>query len=222
MEIVPAQFYSAMGAIFAALIAGFLSLLSLVTSKDQKLSELRHEWITDFRKELSELIAEVRYSEFWAEQFRNNPVNVGKNPYLEDVYKSAFLSISKSVSSLGLRINPRASNKKLRTLNEAFLVKLNELKTTYWKLTWAQADTLTAELREIAGPILQSEWQHIERGELGHRILKIVAGSVLVLGLVGVVLIGMRLAHITSPSVLEAPTPQVPSQPVPSTKQNVR
>lgn len=200
----PIQFYSAMGAIVAALIAGFLSLLSLVTSKDQKLSELRHEWISEFRKELSELVAEVRYSKFWVERFLEDSRNHGKNPYVQDTYKSSFLAISKSVSSLGLRVNPDVSDKKLRTLNTVFLEKLKNLKIGYSEATATDAEILSDELRDAARPILQSEWQYIEKGEVGHRILKIVAALVLVLGLFGVVaVVDTKFTNI-------APTPPTP------------
>ena len=117
MDFIPIQYYAAVGAIVAALIAGFLSLLSLVSSKDQKLSELRHEWITDFRKEIADLASETRYIKFWLEQFRLDPANKDKSAILEEKYKNAYLSISKAVTLLGLRINPNVSNKKLKELN---------------------------------------------------------------------------------------------------------
>lgn len=47
----------AIGAIAAALIAGLVSLLGLIISKEQKTSEFRQAWIDALRKELSAVIA---------------------------------------------------------------------------------------------------------------------------------------------------------------------
>jgi len=216
MEIAPIQFYSAMGAIIAALIAGFLSLLSLVTSKDQKISELRHQWIADFRKELSELNAEVSYSMFWVEEFHKDPANRDKNPYFERTFKSAYLSISNSYTSLSLRIDSKGPTRNLRTLNQEFLTTLTDLREKYPTLTSEQARSLTTELREKAAPILRAEWEHIKKGEMGHRILKLAAGLILVLGLVGAVVGAVKLAHIASPSLAEPRIgSQIPSQVAP-------
>src|SRR2546430_14917042 len=111
MDISPIQFYSAIGAIIAALIGGFLSLLSLVTSKDQKISELRNQWIAEFRKELSELIAEVRYATFWVDCFRLDLANSSKDPRVNETYKAAYLIFGKALTSLKLRINPEERSK---------------------------------------------------------------------------------------------------------------
>jgi hypothetical protein len=47
----------AIGAIAAALIAGLIFLLSLVISKEQKISDFRQEWINSLRSEIAALIA---------------------------------------------------------------------------------------------------------------------------------------------------------------------
>ena len=47
----------AIGAIAAALIAGLISLLGLIISKEQKTSEFRQAWIDGLRSELSLVIA---------------------------------------------------------------------------------------------------------------------------------------------------------------------
>ena len=46
----------ALGAITAALITGFLSLLGLIISKEQKTSEFRQQWIDALRQELAEFL----------------------------------------------------------------------------------------------------------------------------------------------------------------------
>ena len=206
MDAIPIQFYSAVGAIVAALIGGFLSLLSLTTSKDQKVSELRHEWITAFRDELATLLAELNWSEFWAEQFRQDAANTGKNPWTEDAYKSSYVTMAKSVASIRLRLNRHAKDASLRGANVKFLDKLDEVFQREWTaLTAAKVEQFSRELRELASPILQSEWRRIEEGEAGHRTLKRLAEAVLVAGLLGVIAVGVWISRLASRPGRQAP-----------------
>jgi hypothetical protein len=224
MDVTPIQFYSAIGAIVAALIGGFLSLFSLVTSKEQKLSELRHEWISDFRKELAELIAEMRYSSFWADQFLAEPTNAGKNPYITSDYKTSYLPFAKAFSSLRLRLNPNEANEQRRKLYSAFLSKMDEIGAAWKGITFERAETLTRELRDLATPLLQSEWKRIEEGNAEHRVLKGCAIAVLSGGLVGVILLfplvrvqaiqgqSQQQGQTASPTPTPTPLPIPPAQ----------
>ncbi len=220
MDTIPIQFYSAVGVIVAALIGGFLSLLSLTTSKDQKVSELRYEWITAFRDELATLLAELLWTEFWAEQFKSNSANSGKNPWAEDAYKNSYVTISKSATSLRLRLKRHVKDASLRDADIKFLNKLDQVLLEEWEfLTVTRVESFSRELRELASPILNSEWQRIEQGELGHRTLKGLAVAVLIAGLLGVVLVGTRLSKLpTHPGQL-APVATAPqSGPAPTTQ----
>jgi len=216
MDITPAQFYSAIGAIIAALIGGFLSLLTLITSKDQKISELRNEWISDFRKELAELIAEVRYAIFWVDQYLADPANTGKNPYLDETYKTAYLCFAKAFNSIKLRIDPDERSKKRRKLNAALSAKLTEISKGWKTLNSESAETLTRELRECAEPLLKFEWKSIERGSFGHVVLKWAAVIILVLGLSGVAIVGVKFAHINPGPSEQKIQPTNPASPSPS------
>ncbi len=218
MDAIPIQFYSAVGAIVAALIGGFLSLLSLTTSKDQKVSELRHEWITAFRDELATLLAELNWSEFWAEQFRQNAANAGKNPWTEDAYKNSYVTIAKSAASIRLRLDRHAKDASLRDASIKFLDKLDEVLQKEWtSLTAAKVQEFSRQLRELASPILQSEWRRIEQGEAGHRTLKRLAVAVLIAGLLGVLAVGVWLSRLPFRPGQQAPVSGAPqSGPAPT------
>ena len=56
---VPIQAYFALGAIFAALIAGFFSYLNLIISKESKISEFRQDWVDHLRTEIGNYAASV-------------------------------------------------------------------------------------------------------------------------------------------------------------------
>jgi hypothetical protein len=212
MDTIPIQLFSAVGVIVAALIGGFLSLLSLVTSKDQKVSDLRYEWITAFRDELATLLAELNWSEFWAEEFKKNAANAGRNPWTEDAYKNSYLTIAKSATSLRLRLNRHVEDASLRVASGKFLKKLDEVLQDKWtSLITADLEPFSRELRELAAQILSSEWKRIEQGESGQRTLKKIAIGVLIVGVLGVVVVGawlFRLPPLQSQQTPIAGAPQ--------------
>lgn len=48
------------GVMFAAIVGGFFSFVSLISSKEQKVSEFRQQWIDGLRDELSTLFSSAR------------------------------------------------------------------------------------------------------------------------------------------------------------------
>jgi hypothetical protein len=86
----------AIGAVFAAVVAGVVSLLGLIISKEQKTSEFRQAWIDTLRAEISALIAhanaihaaEVTGSSKW------------------EMLRPDYIEINKAVGQVRLRLNP--------------------------------------------------------------------------------------------------------------------
>jgi hypothetical protein len=56
---IPPSAYPAIGVVMAAIIAGGISFLVTVLSKDHKTSEFRQAWIDALRDDLSEFVANV-------------------------------------------------------------------------------------------------------------------------------------------------------------------
>jgi hypothetical protein len=186
-------------------------------------SELRYEWITAFRDELATLLAELNWSEFWAEQFNKNSANSGKNAWTEDAYKNSYVTIAKSASSLRLRLNRHVKDSSQRDANINFLNKLDEVLQKEWtSLNAARVQSFSRELRELASPILNSEWQRIEQGESGHRTLKGLAVTVLVAGLLGVVVVGAWLSKLPSRPGQQVPVAGAPHSGPPPTTEPVK
>ncbi|HDX8380284.1 TPA: hypothetical protein RQM98_002566 [Aeromonas salmonicida] len=50
-----------LGAMFAALVAGFFAFTNLVASKDNKISEFRQDWINSLRESISCYISSLTY-----------------------------------------------------------------------------------------------------------------------------------------------------------------
>ncbi|WP_044175801.1 hypothetical protein, partial [Photobacterium damselae] len=49
------------GALFTAMIAGFFAFINLISSKEQKVSEFRQDWINQLRDAISEYISSLSY-----------------------------------------------------------------------------------------------------------------------------------------------------------------
>lgn len=76
----PVQALIPIGAIVAALVAGFFSVLSLIVSKEQKISEFRQQWIDSLRQELSDHMAAVVSLSSMRELQRCRPSEVAAHP----------------------------------------------------------------------------------------------------------------------------------------------
>lgn len=50
-----------LGVMFAAIVGGFFSFISLISSKEQKVSEFRQEWINSLRNSVSLYVSSLYY-----------------------------------------------------------------------------------------------------------------------------------------------------------------
>ncbi len=60
----PSNWLIAAGAVTASLIAGLFSFLSLILSKEQKISEFRQNWIDNVQEDLSTYISSLYSIEY--------------------------------------------------------------------------------------------------------------------------------------------------------------
>jgi hypothetical protein len=93
----------AVGAVSAALIAGLVSLLGLIVSKEQKVSEFRQAWIDALRSELSSLIAHANAIHGAEMANYQSPSEVWK------VVRPDFVGINEAAARIRLRLNPKES-----------------------------------------------------------------------------------------------------------------
>jgi hypothetical protein len=91
----------AVGATIAALIAGLVSLLGLIISKEQKTSEFRQAWIDSLRAETSAFISHTNalYGVLNPKSRVGNPREIWKISY-EDL-----IGINVASTSIRLRLN---------------------------------------------------------------------------------------------------------------------
>lgn len=105
----------AIGAIVAALIAGLVSLLGLVISKEQKTSEFRQAGIDALRTELSAVIAHTNAI------YGANTANFGTLTDLWGDVRDNYVGLNEATASIRLRLNPKEPHA------QAVLARIEEL-----------------------------------------------------------------------------------------------
>jgi hypothetical protein len=164
----------AIGAIAAALIAGIISLLGLIVSKEQKVSEFRQAWIDALRKDISELICYTNAI------YR---IIIIKETIKEKLEEHTHLDIGKfnqTSTSIRLRLNAkeRSSRAILSTIDELESIIDQKRPTTTEEL-----NIIERRLIEETGLVLKNEWNRVKRGELVYSAAKYLATAAIILSL---------------------------------------
>jgi hypothetical protein len=163
------------GAVLAACITGAISFVSLIISKEQKISEFRQAWIDDFRSELAEFSSQARRV-----SVEHIPLNIKAltAPILEqlelrdreaekpDPFHENRQRMAQAYYALRLRLNPlEADHQTLLThLNNVYEI-LNGSSDRYSKCV-VELD----ELAKVAQVVLKREWVRVKNGEGSFRI----------------------------------------------------
>lgn len=180
---VPFQAYFALGAVFAALIAGFFSFLNLIISKESKVSEFRQNWTDCLRKEIGEYASSVN-----ALAVLNIPT---KPPLTDTEHRQAALPIidrqDQAYTSITLRVNKEEGNNKHKSVNNCFLTALEQVRQAYKDARLEDARELLVPLRDSAQPLLKYEWERVKSGEKAYRVSKYAALAVLLFSILGTV-----------------------------------
>lgn len=147
---------TAVGAVVAALIAGLISLLGLVISKEQKVSDFRQAWIEGLRTEMVEFLAQINAV--------RDAINLSYKEHSEKVklLSPHFVSLNKATFSILLRLNEKEELSKnvigaMETFNK--LVN-NNSQLTIENIRKAEEAFLTSSQK-----LLKSEWNRVKKGE---------------------------------------------------------
>lgn len=196
---IPVPLLVPIGAVLAACITGAISFVSLVTSKEQKISEFRQAWIDAFRSELADFSSQARRV-----SLENIPVNIKAvtAPLLEqlemadresekpDPFHENRQRMAQAYYALRLRLNPdEADHKQLLTHLDNVYEILNSRSDRY-----ATCVSELDNLAKVAQVILKREWVRVKNGEGSYRATVRAAKWVaLILAVVLVALLGKSL-----------------------------
>jgi hypothetical protein len=158
----------------AAGIAGFFSILQLIISKENKISEFRQEWIDKLREELACVLSSVEALGASAEKGRQ-----GEN----------FSGALRNIANVLLRFNP-AEHKEIVAKLESLQEEIIKMKAD--DITSCNFTNSLKQIENEAKIVLKSEWKRVKEGEprykLTYRIVRIVSiGSMISLVLASIV-----------------------------------
>lgn len=172
-----------LGAMFAALIAGYFAFTNLVASKENKISEFRQEWINSLRNSIARYISSLTYlSTLYIHHSARPEEKRDKFEMARDV-EEIYARVNESYNDIIFRINDSEKNEEGKKLNDDFLSALYKTREHYHNNKFAEARTACEPLREASKPLLKHEWKRVKSGELNYRMAKYLAIFVLLSGL---------------------------------------
>ena len=168
----------AIGAIAAALIAGLVSLLGLIISKEQKTSEFRQAWIDALRTELSAVIAHTNFIH------GANAANFGTLAELWKDVRDDYIGINEATARIRLRLNPK------EPAAQAVLARIEELEAYLAPRQCIHHDQINAlenMLVAEAQVLLKDEWNRVRSGEPTYKVARFAALAVSVACIVALI-----------------------------------
>lgn len=162
----------ALGAICAALIAGMVSLLGLIISKEQKTSEFRQVWIDQLRSDLSNYLTSV-----------NSIVDKSSINYRDQAAKikamsECYSTLNSSTYNIVLRLN--AKEKKSKAVLECIARMHEVVMGDGSELIPDVVRGIETDLLISSQKLLKSEWNRVKRGEITFVISKLIAAAIVI------------------------------------------
>ena len=156
----PSTAYPAIGAIIAAIIAGGISFVTAVLSKDQKTSEFRQAWIDAFRNDIAE----------YASLFLNISDGVriivqrgdSKSQIREYIESKSelFVRMALTETRIKLRANPVEHEELLNVISS-----IKKYPRSDKSFDPVAAEALIESMTKETQNILKREWKRVKRGE---------------------------------------------------------
>lgn len=175
---IPPTVYVALGAIIAALLAGFFSYVNLVSAKENKVSEFRLAWVDGLREEVSAFTAAIQVLAKHEETFMDLRQNKWPNVSEYDLEvkwieksESLFSKCIENMSKIQLRLNPDHI-KYLKGHESKLMDALKLSRDCFNNSDYAGALDGCEAIRDTAAPLLKQTWETVKLGELGYRKIR--------------------------------------------------
>ena len=196
---------TALGAIAAATLTALVTLIGLILTKEQKVSEFRQEWINSLRAELSTYLTNVNLARDL------NNVDYANYEAKVKAQSDTYSKMNMSSFSINLRINP---DEKLSQDVLGPMIEFQTMLATGGKIHPDAIRPVEQRFLKAAKALLKSEWKRVKKGELTFRIARAASISIVVIGLI------IGTAYFTGRTIPFLEIQTEPSSPaVPSAKQ---
>jgi hypothetical protein len=193
----PMQLVVPIGAALAAAITATASFVSLMVSKEQKISEFRQAWIDSLRSELAEFSSNARRI-----SSEEHPINLkaiggtfidsieanNEEIMRPDQFHENRLCMAQAYYAIRLRLNPDENDHTsiLQGMDEVYTVLANTNGTIRFSKTVEALDNLAIQTQRG----LKREWLRVKEGEPGYRrVVKTVKFIGIILALILSVLV---------------------------------
>lgn len=194
MEI-PSTLYIALGAMIAALITGFFSYVNLVSSKENKVSEFRQDWINGLRKEIADFTTGIQGVIRINESFSNAyPNDKEMKEAVADYHSHSsryFDLTSDSISKIQLRLNPKQAEEHPESHEAKLLSCIRKARDQFNARDYDGARISSSEIRALAVPLLKGEWERVKNGEPEYQKVRKMAFKTIQFGIVIVIVFAL-------------------------------
>lgn len=148
--------------IVVAIIAGFVSFIGLVITKEQKVSEFRQVWINTLRDDISKFIGQIDKVTKLVILNKSSNANEKEETSKNVIINSIEMRELQSKITLLLNTKEEMHNKLVELLDEV-IFNIKNLKDN--------TDSMD-KLTRLSQLILKDEWERVKKGELWFRVTK--------------------------------------------------
>jgi hypothetical protein len=178
----PMQLVVPVGAILAAAITATVSFVSLVVSKEQKVSEFRQAWIDALRKEIAEFASSARRIsseqsvidlKAMSGKIADTIAAHNESVLRADPFHANRLQMAQAYYAIRLRLNPDEADHTavLRGLDKVYETLSSESDATRFDKTVEGLDHVASEAQRV----LKREWNRVKDGEPRYQRAVLVA-----------------------------------------------
>ncbi|EGQ7759793.1 hypothetical protein IO707_004207 [Vibrio vulnificus] len=159
------------GVVTASIIAGLFSFVTLILSKEQKVSEFRQQWIDGLREDVAQFIGNITTISDVTERILWDEMD-GKEPdYTRSDVKDLQVAASEAYTRIILRLNPHDTNESVISLIECLQISRGQIKEGDWLAVYESIDDIRTRSQEL----LKLEWERVKTGEPAFKWAKRIA-----------------------------------------------
>jgi hypothetical protein len=161
MPEVPVNTLIPAGVIIASAIAGVFSFITLILSKEQKVSEFRQKWIETLRDDISDFLGNIVVLVDMKQRNRSARVANVNLVFTAGEIKDCQAAVSSSLTRIFLKLNPDDNNQNIKAL----IKHLDEIKSYTRSAKWDEINEKIDLVREDSQKLLKQEWDRVKKGE---------------------------------------------------------
>ncbi len=218
-SVIPPTAYAALGALLAALVAGFFSFSNLVSAKENKVSEFRLAWINGLRDEIAIFTAAIQElsrierlrDDLDIEDQEEISNEERERTWLRET-REPYRNVVESLTRIQLRLNPKHIEESPEGPESKLMTQIRDARANFNAGNYDKAFQSCEEIRLAAAPLLKSTWDLVKNGEPGYRhirrrALQSIVGGIFITALAVAVLIFVATRYEAGANNSAKPTP---------------